>query len=85
MGLFGDWAKTARDVKVALHTNTTHRFNFRCHLLNQFFVPIPFFWGKRVSPAFTGFMAKFLMGYRRPAAYQMERNTVFLRGNSCLY
>lgn len=28
MVLFGDWAKTAGDVKVALQRNTTHRFNF---------------------------------------------------------
>lgn len=49
MGLFGDWAKTACGVKVALHTNTTHRFNFRCHLWNQFFVPIPFFGQESVS------------------------------------
>lgn len=49
MGLFGDWAETACDVKVALHRNTTHRFNFRCHLWNQFFVPIPFFGQESVS------------------------------------
>lgn len=68
VGLFGGWAETACDVKVALHRNTTHRFNFRCHLWNQFFVPIPFC-GKRESPAFTGFVAKSLVGHRRPAAY----------------
>lgn len=49
MGLFGDWATSQCDVKVALHRSTTHKFNFSYDLWNQFFVPIAFFGQESVS------------------------------------